>query len=111
MANGKAHQTSEDRNPPRSQTVTSGFFARRLVSMAFACIAVLNIPPLALSQSSSGYYPLTNTIATPLPINPAANTTNPGAAAAQQQNPFLGSVQRCSVNGANLKISLNDAIQ
>jgi outer membrane protein TolC len=79
--------------------------------MAFACIAVLNIPPLALSQSSSGYYPLTNTIATPLPINPAANTTNPGAAAAQQQNPFLGSVQRCSVNGANLKISLNDAIQ
>src|SRR5215813_10284850 len=111
MANSKRTITSEDRNPPRSQTKTSRFLTRQLLSKAFLWIVILIITPLALSQSSSGYDPLSNTITTPLPINPAANTTNPGAAAAQQQNPFLGSVQQCRVNGANLEISLNDAIQ
>jgi hypothetical protein len=58
----------------------------------------------------TGYDPLSNTIATPHPINPAANTTNPSALAVQGQNPFLGSVPACGVNNKTIELSLTQAI-
>src|SRR6185312_12980977 len=54
--------------------------------------------------------PLRYSVATPRPVNPADGTTNPSAQATQRQNPYLGSVPQKST-GANLDISLNDAVQ
>ncbi len=70
----------------------STFVYSRLFSGFIIWIVALIIFCLpGLSQSlGSSYDPLSNTIATPHPINPATNTTNPGALAAQQQNPFWG---------------------
>jgi outer membrane protein TolC len=64
----------------------------------------------AYAQSVPGSAP-GYSIATPRPINPAANTTNPSARAAQSQNPYLGSVPSGPATGATLTISLSDAIQ
>jgi len=73
---------------------------------------LMTLSSRALAQSlGSGYDPLSNTIVTPHPINPAANTTNPGALAAQQQNPYLGSVPECKISVKTLQLSLNDAVQ
>ena len=60
---------------------------------------------IAAAQNPLGY-----SIATPRPINPAANTTTPSARAAQGQNPYLGSVP-APVTDTPLTISLSDAIQ
>ncbi|HEY4085352.1 MAG TPA: TolC family protein [Bryobacteraceae bacterium] len=54
--------------------------------------------------------PLRYSVATPRPVNPAEGTTNPSAQATQRQNPYLGSVPQKST-GANIDISLNDAVQ
>jgi outer membrane protein TolC len=81
------------------------------MTVAAVLVALLLLCGRAWAQSAgSGYDPLSNTIATPHPINPAANTTNPGALAAQQQNPFLGSVSSCRLKGIPARLSLNDAI-
>jgi outer membrane protein TolC len=67
-----------------------------------AFLGVLN----ACAQSG----PLGYSIATPRPINPAANTTNPSARAAQSQNPYLGSVPAGPATGTPITLSLADAI-
>lgn len=54
--------------------------------------------------------PLRYSVATPRPVNPAEGTTNPSAQATQRQNPYLGSVPQKST-GANIDVSLNDAVE
>jgi outer membrane protein TolC len=54
--------------------------------------------------------PLRYSVATPRPVNPAEGTTNPSAQATQRQNPYLGSLPQKST-GANIDISLNDAVE
>ena len=53
--------------------------------------------------------PLSYSITTPRPINPAESTTNPSAQAAQTQNPYLGSVAE-KATGTTLMLSMRDAI-
>jgi outer membrane protein TolC len=64
----------------------------------------------AYGQNPAGS-PLGYSIATPRPVNPAANTTNPSARAAQSQNPYLGSVSSGPATDTTLQLSLSDAIQ
>lgn len=47
---------------------------------------------------------------TPRPINPASDTTNPSARAAQNLNPYLGSTPNGEVTNEELRLSLNEAI-
>jgi outer membrane protein TolC len=87
-------------------------YSRLLPGLIIWIVVLIAFSSRGLAQSlGSGYDPLSNTIVTPHPINPAANTTNPGALAAQQQNPFLGSVPECDISGNALQLSLNDAVQ
>ena len=53
--------------------------------------------------------PSSYSIATPRPVNPAEGTTTPSAQAAQQQNPYLGSVPS-KATGTTIQLSLADAI-
>src|SRR5271155_4440817 len=53
--------------------------------------------------------PLSYSIPTPKPINPAEGTTTPSAQATQQQNPYLGSVP-AKATGTVIQLSLQDAI-
>src|ERR1700721_31374 len=85
---------------------------RLLPGLSVSILVLTILSARSLAQSiDNGYDPLSNTIVTPHPINPAANTTNPGALAAQQQNPFLGSVPECSIGVKPLQLSLSDAVQ
>jgi len=85
---------------------------RLLPGLSVSILVLTILSARSLAQSiDNGYDPLSNTIVTPHPINPAANTTNPAALAAQQQNPFLGSVPECSMSGKTFQFSLNNAIQ
>jgi len=74
--------------------------------MAGAVMLVLASYP-AYGQS---FEPLGYSVATPRPINPSENTTNPSAQATQRQNPYLGSVPQKST-GTVLKLSLTGAIE
>lgn len=87
----------------------------RLKRLAFgitgAAVLIALSAPSAYAQSTGHEDdPLRNTILTPHPINPAANTTNPSALAVQGQNPFLGSTQQCRLPGKTIALSLSDAI-
>ena len=63
------------------------------------------------AQSSGSISPLSNTITTPRPFDPALNTTSPSSSATQSQNPFLGSVPDKTVVPGILSLSLQDAVQ
>jgi outer membrane protein TolC len=65
---------------------------------------LLWITSLAAAQN-----PLTYSVPTPRPINPAESTTNPSAQATQRQNPFLGSIPS-NPTGTLLELSLRGAI-
>jgi outer membrane protein TolC len=65
---------------------------------------------LAASGQSIQPDPLAYSVATPRPINPAENTTNPSAQATQAQNPYLGSVPE-KVTGTTIRLSMRDAIK
>jgi outer membrane protein TolC len=54
--------------------------------------------------------PLSFSVATPRPINPAESTTNPSARATQSQNPYLGSVPT-KADGTTIELSLQGAIE
>ncbi len=54
--------------------------------------------------------PLSYSVATPHPINPAEGTTNPSAQATQSQNPYLGSTPT-RATGTTIQLSLEGAIQ
>lgn len=87
-------------------------YTRLLPGLIMLIVILITFVSRGLAQSvGSDYNSLSNTIVTPHPINPAANTTNPGALAAQKQNPFLGSVPECDIRGNTLQLSLNDAVQ
>ena len=87
-------------------------YPRLLPKFIVWSVVLMTLSSRGFAQSlGGGYDPLSNTIVTPHPINPAANTTNPGALAAQQQNPFLGSVPGCNISVKTLQLSLNDAVQ
>lgn len=55
--------------------------------------------------------PLSYSIATPRPINPAAGSANPSALATQSLNPYLGSVPAGKLVPGEIKLTLEDAIQ
>ncbi len=61
-----------------------------------------------LGQSSPD--PLSYSIDTPRPINPAAGSTNPSALATQSLNPYLGSVPGGRLVPGEIKLTLGDAI-
>jgi outer membrane protein TolC len=63
---------------------------------------------VALAQTNSD--PLSYTISTPRPINPAAGSTNPSAAATQSLNPYLGSVPGGKLVDGEIKLTLADAV-
>ncbi|MDQ1474516.1 MAG: hypothetical protein QOJ99_5996 [Bryobacterales bacterium] len=80
----------------------------RWLSIGFFVAGVATVG--AYAQGPAGG-PLGYSIATPRPINPAANTTNPSARAAQSQNPYLGSVPSGPATDTTLTLSLSEAIQ
>jgi outer membrane protein TolC len=64
----------------------------------------------AASAQSVSFDPLRYSVATPRPINPAENTTNPSAQATQSLNPYLGSVPS-KATGTTIQLSLQGAIE
>ena len=76
-----------------------------------ACVLAFFVTPLAMGQNSN---PLGYSIATPRPISPAEGTTTPSAQAAQQQNPYLGSVPGKNTGSRinlTLKLALDRGLQ
>jgi outer membrane protein TolC len=61
-------------------------------------------------NAGGGASPAFGSIATPRPINPATDTTNPSARATQTLNPYLGSTPEGKVVDGEIRISLEDAI-
>src|SRR5277367_2023791 len=76
--------------------------------LRFATIGLLMA---GCSVALFGQNPLSYTIPTPKPINPAAGSTNPSALATQSLNPYLGSVPGGKLIPGELKLTLQDAIQ
>lgn len=66
---------------------------------------------IAQSTDTQGSAPSFGSIATPHPINPASNTTNPSARATQTLNPYLGSASEEKVVDGVIKLTLEDAIE
>jgi outer membrane protein TolC len=60
--------------------------------------------------AQAGSDPLSYALVTPRPINPAAGSTNPSAAATQSLNPYLGSVPGGKLVEGEIKLTLADAI-
>ena len=61
-------------------------------------------------NAGNGASPTFGSIATPRPINPATDTTNPSARATQTLNPYLGSTPEGKAVDGEIRISLEDAI-
>jgi outer membrane protein TolC len=77
-----------------------------MLSLAFSLTAVAQTTDYA----GGGASPAFGSIATPRPINPATDTTNPSARATQTLNPYLGSTPEGKVVDGEIRISLEDAI-
>jgi len=60
--------------------------------------------------AQTGSDPLSYAIVTPRPINPAAGSTNPSAAATQSLNPYLGSVPGGKLVEGEIKLTLAEAV-
>ena len=80
--------------------------SRRTRSQVLGATLMLAATAVAWGQNES---PLGYSITTPRPINPAQGTTTPSAQAAQQQNPYLGSVPSKNT-GSKIELSLKDAL-
>lgn len=78
----------------------------RIVSLT----ALLTAACMTAWPQMTGADPLSYSLATPRPIDPAAGTTNPSAAATQSLNPYLGSVTDGKVVEGEIKLTLRDAI-
>ncbi|HEY6850272.1 MAG TPA: TolC family protein [Terracidiphilus sp.] len=61
-------------------------------------------------NAGAGASPAFGSIATPRPINPATDTTNPSARATQTLNPYLGSTPEGQALDGEIRISLEDAV-
>ena len=83
--------------------------AGRITLMALF-LSLLAAAATAQSVDSSGPLPSFGSVATPRPINPAANTTNPSARATQTLNPYLGSTPDDKVVDGEIRLSLSDAV-
>jgi outer membrane protein TolC len=70
----------------------------------------LLIAGASLAVAQTGSDPLSYAITTPRPINPAASSTNPSAAATQTLNPYLGSVPGGKLVEGEIKLTLADAV-
>jgi outer membrane protein TolC len=77
-----------------------------MLSVAFSLAAVAQVT----DNAGNGASPAFGSIATPRPINPATDTTNPSARATQTLNPYLGSTPEGKVVDGEIRISLEDAI-
>src|SRR6185312_3087119 len=76
-----------------------------------SCKAMLLLcATLTVSVRAAQIDPLSYSVATPRPINPAESTTNPSALATQAQNPYLGSVP-AKPTGKTIRLSMRDAIE
>jgi outer membrane protein TolC len=73
--------------------------------------ATVSLLVAAGSAALFGQNPLSYTIATPRPIDPAAGSTNPSALATQSLNPYLGSVPGGKPISGELKLTLRDAVR
>lgn len=73
-------------------------------------ISVLIAAASLTAFAQTGSDPLSYALATPRPINPAAGSTNPSAAATQSLNPYLGSVPGGKLVEGEIKLSLEDAV-
>ena len=74
-------------------------------------IAFVGLFLMTGSAALFGQDPLSYTIATPRPINPAAGSANPSALATQALNPYLGSVPGGKLVPGEIKLTLQEAIQ
>src|ERR1700761_7737359 len=88
-------------DPDSSRTFTRQHSKRAVLALIFLLQGSLTL----WAQN-----PLTYSVATPRPINPAESTTNPSARATQSQNPYLGSVPSNNT-GAPIELSLQAAIE
>lgn len=82
--------------------------SRRVSQMAALAVMLLTVASLTAwgqTPNALGY-----SVATPRPISPADGTTNPSAQAAQNQNPYLGSVPAKNT-GTRIELPLKDAIE
>jgi outer membrane protein TolC len=74
--------------------------------LATAGIGAAHAQEAAASQAILSF----GSIATPRPINPATETTNPSARATQSLNPYLGSTPDGKAVDEEIKLSLEDAV-
>lgn len=79
--------------------------------IAFALSALVLGTAIAQSAAQSGIGYAGNTIATPRPLDPATNSTNPSAAATQNQNPYLGSIATVPLEPGVRALTLQQAIE
>src|ERR1700742_3391892 len=87
-------------DPESSRTFTRQHSKRAVLALIFLLQGSLTL----WAQN-----PLTYSVATPRPINPAESTTNPSAQATQNQNPSLGSVPAART-AATIRLSMREAI-
>lgn len=74
-------------------------------------LIVLIVAGSVAGLGQTGSDPLSYSIATPRPINPAAGSANPSALATQTLNPYLGSVPGGKLVAGEIKLTLEDAIR
>lgn len=73
-------------------------------------ISVLIAAGSVAAFAQTGSDPLSYALTTPRPINPAAGSTNPSAAATQSLNPYLGSVPGGRLVDGEIRLTLADAV-
>jgi outer membrane protein TolC len=93
----------QDRRPSGGFPVRAAMFRTALLAALIACVSII-----AVAQTGSD--PLSYALTTPRPINPAAGSTNPSAAATQSLNPYLGSVPGGKPVEGEIRLTLADAI-
>jgi outer membrane protein TolC len=88
----------------------SGRFPARAAMFRTALLTLLVALGSMVAVAQTGSDPLSYSLTTPRPINPAAGSTNPSAAATQSLNPYLGSVPGGKLVAGEIKLTLSDAI-
>ena len=78
--------------------------------MVMLPVAFLLAAVAQTDNAGGGASPAFGSIATPRPINPATDTTNPSARATQTLNPYLGGTAEGKVVDGESRISLEEAI-
>ena len=84
--------------------------ARTILTAMLPIVFSLAAVGQTTDNDGGGASPAFGSIATPRPINPATDTTNPSARATQTLNPYLGSTPEGAVVDGEIRISLGEAI-